>query len=346
MQRFSGNALPLRRRMLRIGLPAALIALAALFMRRLLGEALALILGAAAVAFLLEPLTRVYERRLARPRAALAAMGTVLGALAAAIWLLLPSLIQEATLLARQLPESLKQVQSALASASAWLEAQLPGVRLPEPQLDSAMLSSLAGGTLSVAGGVADFSCLVSLMFVLGYFFLCDRDRLLIRMELLVPRAVRPTAVRMGNAVCRELRLYLRGQGLIALAVGALAAVGLALIGLRSALVLGVIVGVLNMIPYFGPVLGGIPAVLAALGGGWKKAALTVFVLWAVQQADGMVISPRILGGVTGLSPAAVLIAIFVGSHVCGILGMLLALPVLMTFRTAYRIFVQRHENV
>lgn len=346
MQRFSRNALPLRRRMLRIGLPAALIALAALFMRRLLGEALALILGAAAVAFLLEPLTRVYERRLARPRAALAAMGTVLGALAAAIWLLLPSLIQEATLLARQLPESLKQVQSALASASAWLEAQLPGVRLPEPQLDSATLSSLAGGTLSVAGSVADFSCLVSLMFVLGYFFLCDRDRLLIRMELLVPRAVRPTAVRMGNAVCRELRLYLRGQGLIALAVGALAAVGLALIGLRSALVLGVIVGVLNMIPYFGPVLGGIPAVLAALGGGWKKAALTVFVLWAVQQADGMVISPRILGGVTGLSPAAVLIAIFVGSHVCGILGMLLALPVLMTFRTAYRIFVQRHENV
>ena len=346
MQRFSRNALPLRRRILRIGLPAALIALAALFMRRLLGEALTLILGAAAVAFLLEPLTRVYERRLARPRAALAAMGTVLGALAAAIWLLLPSLIQEATLLARQLPESLKQVQSALASASAWLEAQLPGVRLPEPQLDSAMLSSLAGGTLSVAGSVADFSCLISLMFVLGYFFLCDRDRLLIRMELLVPRAVRPTAVRMGNAVCRELRLYLRGQGLIALAVGALAAVGLALIGLRSALVLGVIVGVLNMIPYFGPVLGGIPAVLAALGGGWKKAALTVFVLWAVQQADGMVISPRILGGVTGLSPAAVLIAIFVGSHVCGILGMLLALPVLMTFRTAYRIFVQRHENV
>ena len=244
MQRFSRNALPLRRRMLRIGLPAALIALAALFMHRLLGEALALILGAAAVAFLLEPLTRGYERRLARPRAALAAMGTVLGALAAAIWLLLPSLIQEATLLARQLPESLKQVQSALASASAWLEAQLPGVRLPEPQLDSAMLSSLAGGTLSVAGSVADFSCLVSLMFVLGYFFLCDRDRLLIRMELLVPRAVRPTAVRMGNAVCRELRLYLRGQGLIALAVGALAAVGLALIGLRSALVLGVIVGV------------------------------------------------------------------------------------------------------
>ena len=346
MQRFSRNALPLRRRMLRIGLPAALIALAAFFMRRLLGEALTLILGAAAVAFLLEPLTRVYERRLARPRAALAAMGTVLGSLAAAIWLLLPSLIQEATLLARQLPESLKRVQSALASASAWLEAQLPGVRLPEPQLDSAMLSSLAGGTLSVAGSVADFSCLVSLMFVLGYFFLCDRDRLLIRMELLVPRAVRPTAVRMGNAVCRELRLYLRGQGLIALAVGALAAVGLALIGLRSALVLGVIVGVLNMIPYFGPVLGGIPAVLAALGGGWKKAALTVFVLWAVQQADGMVISPRILGGVTGLSPAAVLRAIFVGSHVCGILGMLLALPVLMTFRTAYRIFVQRHENV
>lgn len=346
MQRFSRNALPLRKRMLRIGLPAALIALGAFLLRSLLREALALILGAAATAFLLEPIARAFERRLPRPRAALAALAAVLGALAASIWLLLPSLIQEATLLTQQLPDSIRQVQAALARASAWLETQLPGVRLPEPQLDAAALSSLAGGTLSFAGGVADFSYLLSLMVVLGYFFLCDREKLLIRMELLVPRAVRPTAVRMGNAVCRELRLYLRGQGLIALAVGALATVGLALIGLRSALVLGAIVGVLNMIPYFGPVLGGIPAVLAALGGGWKKAALTVLVLWAVQQADGMVISPRILGGVTGLSPAAVLVAIFVGSKVCGILGMLLALPVLMTFRTAYRIFVQRHENV
>ena len=83
-----------------------------------------------------------------------------------------------------------------------------------------------------------------------------------------------------------------------------------------------------------------------ALSNGWQTAAMAVVVLWLVQQIDGTLISPRIMSSLTGLSPSAVLLAIFIGSGIGGVVGMLLALPVLMSFRTIYRVFVQRHENV
>ena len=129
-------------------------------------------------------------------------------------------------------------------------------------------------------------------------------------------------------------------------AVGALAAFGLWLAGVRSSLILGLVIGILNLIPYFGPVLGAIPAVAAALTSGWQTALFAGLVLIVVQQLDGMIISPRIMGNITGLSPAAVLIAVFVGGCFKGILGMLVALPVLMVFRTCVRVFVQRTENI
>ena len=143
----------------------------------------------------------------------------------------------------------------------------------------------------------------------------------------------------------QQLRLYLRGQMTIALAVGTVAALAMTLLGLDGAPVLGLTVGVCNVIPYFGPFLGGIPAVIAALSISWQRALWTVGALFAVQQIDGLLISPRVMGGVTGFSPAVVLIALFAGARIGGVGAMLLTLPALMTFRTVYRVFVQLHEK-
>lgn len=333
-------------RALRVALPFAALGALFILFPNVTADTLALVLGGALVAILTEPLASAYERRLNRSAAALLAILTCVGGALLLMWLLLPSLVSEFIELTKALPASIEIVKGWMGAAANWIEGHLPGIRLPEPKMDGAQLPALAKGTIDFAGGVADLFYRLSLMFVLGYFFLCDRSRLLIRLELLVPKSMRKTAVRMGNAVCRELKLYLRGQGMIAAAVGALAAVGLALAGVRSALVLGIIVGILNMVPYFGPVIGGVPAVLAALSGGLNTALLAVFVLWLVQQIDGAWISPRIMGSLAGVSPATVLVAIFVGSALGGIVGMLFAMPAVMAFRTVFRVFVQRYENV
>ena len=333
-----------RRRGLRIA-GAAAVALAITWrLRGPLAQVGALAIGASAVAFAAAPLARLFERRLSRPLAALAGLSAIALALAGLLALLLPAMFREFAGLSASLPRTLSQASAIINRAFAWMESRLPGLSLPAVDSSGAarMLSRVASGSFRVAVNLADVAARTSLMIVLAYFLLRDRDDLLLRLEQLLPQAARHKAVRIGGAVCRELRLYLRGQLLIAGTVAALSAAGLALVGVRGALVLGPFVGLMNVIPYFGPYIGGIPAVLIALGDGWRRAALAILVLAAVQQLDGSVISPRVLGSVTGLSPALVLVGVYAGARLAGIGGMLLALPAMMAARTVYRVFIQK----
>ena len=77
-----------------------------------------------------------------------------------------------------------------------------------------------------------------------------------------------------------------------------------------------------------------------------QTAAFAAVVLVVVQQLDGLLISPRVMGALTGLGPAAVLVGVFAGGCALGVPGMLLALPAMMVFRTCVRVFVQRDENI
>ncbi len=342
--RIEGRA---RRRWLVAGGTLAAGAVLALLWRPVV-QVIGLILGAGALCFLVSPLANRMGRRLPRPAAALAALIAVISALAGGLWLLLPAFIQELTELSRTLPGFVSSMSEWLDGTRLWLQARLPVVTLPELDLSALQgsLGALAGGAISLVSNLADAGGRLSMLVVLAWFFLRDRDGLLLRLELLLPCAWRATAVRMATAAGRELRLYLQGQLMIAGAVAVLAAVALMIVGVRSALLLGLLVGILNMIPYFGPFIGGVPAVLIALTQSWQKAALTVAALIVVQQLDGSWISPRVMGSLTGFSPAAVLVGIYAGARLGGVTGMLLALPAMMTGRTLFRVFVQKYENI
>ena len=268
--------------------------------------------------------------------------------LGAALWLLLPALLREMLELARTLPDSIADASAWLSSVQAQIENRLPGISLPALDFSAlqGQVASIASDTVAFAANLAGVAGRLSMTAVLSYFFLRDRDALLLRLELLLPQAWRSTALRMAGAAGRELRLYLQGQLMIAGAVALLAVAALMIVGVRSALVLGLLVGILNVIPYFGPFIGGVPAVLIALTDGWQKAALTVVALTVVQQLDGSWISPRVMGSLTGFSPALVLVGIYGGARLGGVTGMLLALPAMMTARTLFRVFVQKYENI
>ena len=331
--------------MLAIAAGAAL----AVFVWPVLRAVVALVAGAAALAFLLAPLCRRLEGALGAGLAASACLLGLLILLAALLWLLAPALVRQAADLISALPAALQALRALGEKLSAWLrEVGLENARMP--QLDMGGLGDgvlrFAAGTVSFAGGVANAVSQISMAAVLSAFLLIDRKNLLLRLELCVPLRLRATAVRMGAAAGREVRLYLRAQAMVSLAVGALSALGLWLAGVRSALALGLLVGLFNLIPYFGPVLGAVPALAAALTSGWQTAAFAAVVLVVVQQLDGLLISPRVMGALTGLGPAAVLVGVFAGGCALGVPGMLLALPAMMVFRTCVRVFVQRDENI
>lgn len=140
-----------------------------------------------------------------------------------------------------------------------------------------------------------------------------------------------------GNAVLTEtlneingvLSKFIRGALLDALFVAILSSIGLSIMGLEAAVFIGVFAGIANVIPYFGPVMGMIPAFLMGLcTEGFWSGALAVIILLAVQQIDSNIIYPKIVGTSTGLHPLMVLLAVSVFGYFGGILGMLIAVPI------------------
>lgn len=317
------------------------------FFGDVIADALGVFFLACLLAFLISPLAKLLERRLNRRLAALLSLLLVGAALLLTLGFLAPVLIRRFSALLKLLPAAFERLRVLAEAVGERISRAVPELTLPKADLSGleSGFSDLAKGAISYMGGFAGRIYRISLSAVLCYFLMADRDRVFLRCELLLPSPWRRNCVRFGKTLLRELRLYLRGQFTIALAVGALSSLGLCIVGVRGGLLLGGVVGIFNMIPYFGPILGSIPAVLLALSDGWKRAAFAALALFAVQQIDGMLISPRVMGSVTGFSPAVVLIALFLGSQTGGVWGMLLAMPLLMAARTLYRVFVQRHES-
>jgi predicted PurR-regulated permease PerM len=122
---------------------------------------------------------------------------------------------------------------------------------------------------------------------------------------------------------------FIRGQLLVGLIVGLISSIGLSIMGLDFAFVIGFTAGIANVIPYVGPLIGCIPAVIIGLLSPNPIMALwAVLLLLAVQQLDGAVISPKIVGDSMGLNPIFVIMAITIGGTMAGILGMLLSVPI------------------
>lgn len=300
---------------------------------------LTVVFGGTVIAFLLLPMVKFYEKKLSPPKSALLALFSTVLALLISLALLMPVVLPQIVRLAEELPQALQRLSDSIPPLNKWLPQQslFPGI--------GGSLGSFAKDAFTYAGSLAGKAYKLFLMAVLSYFLLADRKRILLRAELLLPSSRRKLLIRHGSILVSELRMYIRGQATIALCVGSIAAFALMLIGVPGGIVLGGVVGIFNMIPYFGPILGGIPVVLLALGESWQKAAFALAALVLVQQIDGTVISPRVMGNATGFSPAVVLLALYAASSVFGIAGLLFAMPALMAIRTLYRVFVQRYEK-
>lgn len=145
------------------------------------------------------------------------------------------------------------------------------------------------------------------------------------------------TLPQKGNAVITEtlsdindvLSKFIRGALLDALFIAVLSSIGLSIMGLEAAVFIGVFAGICNVIPYFGPIIGMVPAFLMGLfTEGFWEGAIAVIILFAIQQIDSNLIYPKIVGSSTGLHPLMVLLAVSVFGYFGGILGMLLAVPI------------------
>ncbi len=224
--------------------------------------------------------------------------------------------------------------------------------------LSSDQLHSLFGGITSSVGTIGSTilaAFMSGIITVLVAIYLnADSAKFREGLKRTVPHEHRGDAEKLGNRTIRIWRGYLYGQVLNSLAVGFLMWIALMLIGLPGAFVFAVILGVLNMIPTFGPILAAIPAVLAALALGSTRLdwghltfALLVAVLYiVVVQVQANVMAPLITGRAVRLSPATVIIGLLVGVQVGGLVGAMLVVPVIATGKEYGRYVIAKLSDV
>lgn len=314
---------------------------------------------AALAAYMLEPFVQ-YVRRTFRLRGrTVAVLVTLLAAvlmLSLLAYLFVPSVISE-----------MKQV-GAMISLYVSSDRQIDFIpewlhRFLKENIDlsqiAAMLSgadwlSIGSGAVRVLQGGFDillgvFNWLLSLLYLV--FIMIDYDRLGSGMRALVPPRYRHRAFTVARDIKESMNHYFRGQALVAFCVGVLFSIGFLIMGLPLAVVLGLFIGLLNMVPYLQlvsiPITGMLCLVYAVDSGGafWVIFGEAMLVYCVVQGIQDLFLTPKIMGKAMGLNPALILLSLSVWGTLLGLLGMIIALPLTTLLLSYYERYILRRAS-
>jgi predicted PurR-regulated permease PerM len=196
------------------------------------------------------------------------------------------------------------------------------------------LLLSFGAGAGQVIRGVTETVAIIGLAPVLAIYMLIDLDKFKRNSLTLTPPRHRDEVAFVAGEVGGALGSFVRGQLLVALLVGIASSFGMWIIDLPFWLLVGIIAGFLNLIPFLGPVVGGaIAALIALLNGDPWQAFWAVAIMVIVQQIDNHVITPMVQRTRVNLSPLVIVLALVIGGSVAGLLGVLIAVPVTAAIR-------------
>ncbi|VAW77619.1 Putative permease often clustered with de novo purine synthesis [hydrothermal vent metagenome] len=181
---------------------------------------------------------------------------------------------------------------------------------------------------------------------VLTFYMLVDWDRFVAAIRDLLPRSVEPTATKLSLQSDEMLSAFLRGQLLVMLSLGLIYSIGLSIIGLKTAVLIGLLAGLVSFVPYLGVIVGLIAASVAMLFQTQDAMQLVpVAIVFGVgQMLEGMVLTPWLVGDKIGLHPVTVMFAVLAGGQLFGFVGILLALPIASVLVVLVRHVRERYQ--
>lgn len=183
------------------------------------------------------------------------------------------------------------------------------------------------------------FDLLLSM--VIAYYFIKDSEFFKAKALSLTPRKWRNGAVKVGRSVNSILINFIQGQLLTSLILAVLETIGLIFLKVKYPLVLGLVGGISNIIPYFGPIIGAVPAVAVALIESPVKALWTTAFFVIIQQIENAFISPKVIEGRLGLHPVTTILVVLIGGEFFGIPGMLISLPVAAIIKVIFNSIIE-----
>lgn len=313
------------------------------------------------IAYLLYPVVKFVEKRMHVPSRALAIIITlifVIAMLALIIWLIIPPMIEQFEKLGVVITKYINQTTQTndiSAYVKQWVQENQQEIEkfFRSKDFNDAVkaimpkLFTFVGQTASVI--ISIIASCITLLYM--FFILMDYEYLTDNWIKIFPKKVRPFWQLLAKDVERELNNYIRGQGLVALTMGILFCIGFTIIGFPMAIGLGILIGIMDLVPYlhtFALIPTAFLALLKAADTGqnfWLVFGMAVAVFAIVQVIIDMIVTPKIMGKAMGLNPAILLLSLSIWGALLGFIGLIIALP-LTTIIIAYwqRYVTREHE--
>lgn len=299
-----------------LGLAAAVLA----------ADALILVFACILFAILLYKLSDIIHRRFGLKRKL--ALGVVVLLLSAIVgfggWAMAPQISEQSTQLAKEIPAAVERLQGEV-SQHPLLKRVVSELPAPE-EIVKQMSSIVPNAGLFFSGVIGALGNVVIIIFV-GIYFAATPGVYTGGFIRLIPQHKRGRAREVLDEMGDSLSSWLLGKALSMLIVGTTTAIGLSLLGVPLALILGVIAGLLDFIPYLGPIMAGIPAVLLALSISPDLALYALMLFAAINMLEGYVLQPMIEAKAIDLPPALVIVMQLVFGTLFGFAGVALATP-------------------
>ena len=327
------------------------LVIAVLYITNYLSEVLLPFFIAWFFAYLLYPVVKFIENKLhvkVRAISILLAMGAAIAIVGGVIWLIIPPMIDQFDKLGEVLTRWVHQTthtNNLTMLIKEWLQDNQTTIeRFLKSKDFSDALKTTMPKVFSVVSQTATVlmsieASMITLLYM--FFILLDYETLTANWVRIFPKKNRPFWSALMKDVERELNNYIRGQGMVALCMGIMFCIGFTIIGFPMAIGLGILIGIMDLVPYlhtFALIPTAFLAMLKAADTGqnfWVVFGLAVLVFCVVQVITDMVVTPKIMGKAMGLNPAILLLSLSIWGALLGFLGLIVALP-LTTLLIAY----------
>lgn len=206
--------------------------------------------------------------------------------------------------------------------------------------LTSSLPTILVNAITSVFSGLGTF--VIGL--IIGFYLLLDFDKNTKAFYELIPVKLRSDIYKLIEMINVPLRKFVQGALIDCSIVFVISFIGFAIIGLKAPLLFALFCGLTNIIPYAGPYIGGAPAVLVAFSQGTTTGIIVLIFIVIVQMLEGNLIQPLIMSKTTKISPIAIILGLLVFGHFFGIVGMILATPIIGTIKSIIQFLDEKYE--
>ncbi len=316
-----------------------LIALVLFFVLYIVRDILAVLFISLILASALDPwVDWMQDRKIPRGVSIITIYLLLFGILGSVILLVIPPITSQITELTTHYPQISEKLSSGFALLKQYSLTQNPFENLLESNGDlpgfARVAENVISGAIDVFGGIFTFFLVV----VVTFYMVVEEDAVKKVIWSIAPAKNQVYIMKLITRMQRKIGLWLRGQIILSLIIFTLTYIGLSILGVKYALVLAIIAGLTEFIPYLGPMIAAIPAMfLAFTQGGAVFMGFVGILYYVIQLVENNIIVPKLMQRVVGLNPIVTLAVLMMGFKLAGIIGMVLSIPV----ATAVNVFLK-----